>query len=135
MKYQKQECGFEVCKTEEQWKKELGERYEILRGKGTEMPFTGSLVKNKEKGMYVCGACENELFSSDDKFDSGTRWSSFFNSVSKDNILLQMDDSLGITRVEVLCKRCGSHLGHFFRDGPKKARYCINSGALDFKKE
>lgn len=127
-------CDYEICKSEEEWKKELGDRYDILRGKGTERAFTGSLLHNKDKGMYVCRACGNELFPSDKKFDSGTGWPSFFDVVSKDKIILKEDNSLGMIRVEVLCKRCGSHLGHFFRDGKYNSRYCINSGALNFKK-
>ena len=123
-------------KTEKEWKKKLTkEQYHVLREKGTEMPFTGKLLKNKEKGMYKCMACGMELFSSDTKFDSGTGWPSF-TEANKKNVILKDDYSLGLHAIEVICKKCGSHLGHVFDDGPKgKKRYCINSCALDFEKK
>ena len=124
-------------KKEEEWKKKLTkEQYHVLREKGTEMPFTGKLLKNKEKGMYKCMACGMELFSSDTKFDSGSGWPSF-SDANKKNIELKDDSSHGMHRTEVLCKKCGGHLGHLFDDGPTPTgqRYCINSVALDFEKK
>jgi peptide-methionine (R)-S-oxide reductase len=120
------------------WKDKLTpEQYHITREKGTEMPFTGKFWNNHETGMYQCVACGQELFSSDTKFDSGSGWPSFDNPVNKEHIELKEDDSHGMIRTEVLCKNCGAHLGHLFEDGPKETtglRYCINSCALDFKK-
>ncbi len=129
-----------MTKTEEEWKKTLSpEEYHVMREGGTEPPFTGKLLKNKKTGMYVCAACGNELFSSDTKFDSGTGWPSFWDTVNKDNIEEIVDDRFGMRRIEVRCKKCGAHLGHVFEDGPKPTgqRYCINSMSLKFdeKKE
>ena len=124
-------------KPDEYWKEKLSpEQYKVLREKSTETPFTGKYVNNHDSGMYECAACGAELFSSDAKFDSGTGWPSFDNPANLENVLLEDDDSLGMHRTEVMCKNCGSHLGHLFDDGPTEngQRYCINSCALDFKK-
>ncbi|MDP3699048.1 MAG: peptide-methionine (R)-S-oxide reductase MsrB [Nanoarchaeota archaeon] len=111
------------------------EQYHVLREKGTEAPFSGKLLHNKEKGVYMCADCGAELFSSDTKFDSGCGWPSFFEA-NKKNIETKDDYSQGIHRIEVRCKKCDGHLGHLFDDGPKPTgkRYCINSVSLDFEK-
>ena len=120
---------------EEEIKKKLSkEEYGVLREGKTEAPFTGQLLKNKKEGLYKCKVCGSELFSSKDKFDSGTGWPSFSNIVFHRNIETKRDSKFGMERVEVLCKNCGSHLGHVFPDGPKEKggnRYCINSVCLN----
>lgn len=118
-------------------KKLTNEQYRVLREKGTEQPFTSSLLKNKEQGMYACAACGYVLFSSNAKFDSGTGWPSFDEPANTEHIELHEDTSQGMRRTEVLCKNCGSHLGHMFDDGPTNTgqRYCINGCALMFKKK
>lgn len=124
-------------KTDEQWQKALSpEQYRVMRQKGTEPPFSGKYWNFKGKGRYVCAVCANPLFDSKTKFDSGTGWPSFTKPANLENIELREDLSHGLRRKEVLCKKCGSHLGHVFADGRKDKggkRYCINSVCLDFK--
>jgi peptide-methionine (R)-S-oxide reductase len=127
-----------VTKTDEEWKRELDpQRYRVLRKRATEPAFTGKYLHNKEKGTYICAACGAELFSSDAKYDSGSGWPSFWTALAKDNIVEVPDRTLGMERIEILCKNCGSHLGHVFDDGPQPTgmRYCVNSLSLDFKKK
>ena len=123
-------------KTEEEWRRELPpERYKILREAGTEPPFTGAYTHSKESGMYRCGACGADLFSSDAKFDSGTGWPSFTEAAVAENVKLEPDNSLFMRRTEVKCANCDSHLGHVFDDGPQPTgqRFCINSASLDLE--
>ena len=126
-------------KTEEEWKEALSpEEYRVLRESGTEAPFAGKYVDNHEDGTYRCKACGTVLFSSEAKFDSRSGWPSFTDPAVAENVGTREDESHGMRRTEVFCRNCGSHLGHVFDDGPKEAggkRYCINSIALDFKKQ
>lgn len=118
-------------------KKLSAEQYNICFLKGTEPPFSGKYTNNHDSGMYRCVVCGQDLFASDTKFDSGTGWPSFWDFAKKGAITQEIDKSLGVIRTEVLCSRCGAHLGHVFDDGPKDKggkRYCINSLALDFKR-
>jgi peptide-methionine (R)-S-oxide reductase len=127
-----------IEKTEEEWRKELPpDVCYIMLDKGTERPFTGKYYKHDEKGTYICAACGNELFSSDTKFESGTGWPSFYEAIEEGRIETKPDSAGGIVRTEVLCGRCGGHLGHVFDDGPLPTgkRFCINSKALDFEKK
>ena len=135
---EKSEHNFEIVKTDEEWKSELNDmEYYVIREKGTERAFTGDLLSNKEKGTYTCRACQYELFDSKTKFKSGTGWPSFYEPLSKEKIAEDTDHILGYPRTEVMCGRCGGHLGHVFNDGPNPTglRYCINSVSLDFVPE
>lgn len=127
-----------VERTEEEWKEALTpEEYHILREKGTEPPGSGELYRNKETGMYACRACGAELFSSDAKYDSGSGWPSFWQAVKPGAVKTATDASRGMVRTEIMCARCGSHLGHVFDDGPRETtgkRFCVNSMSLKFKK-
>ena len=124
-----------VVKTKEEWKKVLTpEQHHILREKGTERAFSGKYDKNHEHGIYGCAACGLDLYRSEEKYDSGTGWPSFTAPIAPENVLTKPDNSFFSKRTEVLCPRCGGHLGHVFDDGPKPAgkRYCMNSAALQF---
>ncbi len=123
-------------RNDEDWKLKLDpDQFRVLRQCGTEPPFSGKYVHHKGEGIFVCAGCGNSLFSSDTKFESGSGWPSFWEKLSDESVDLKEDSSLGMRRIEVVCKKCGGHLGHVFDDGPNPTglRYCINSIALDFK--
>jgi peptide-methionine (R)-S-oxide reductase len=128
----------EANRSEEEWKASLSpDQYRVLREKGTERPFTGKYVNTKDDGTYLCAACGAELFTSTTKFDSGTGWPSFTEPANAENVQLIPDRSHFMKRTEVVCAKCGSHLGHVFDDGPMPTgmRYCINSVSLDLEAE
>ena len=127
-----------VVKTEEEWKKFLtDEQYEVLREKGTERPFTGKYYLTTDKGVYTCAGCGSQLFTSDMKFESHCGWPSFDKEIAGGKIKTHVDSSHGMVRTEIVCAKCGGHLGHLFDDGPTATgiRYCVNSVSLDFKKQ
>jgi methionine-R-sulfoxide reductase len=124
-----------VALTDEQWRQRLSpEQYRVLRSSGTERPFCGTLLDNKQHGVYSCAACGLPLFTSDAKFNSGTGWPSFFQPIAPENVAEHPDHSHGMTRIEINCARCDGHLGHVFPDGPPptRLRYCMNSESLQF---
>jgi methionine-R-sulfoxide reductase len=127
-----------VIKTDAEWRKQLTpEQYQIARGKGTERAFCGNLLDNHRQGIYHCVCCGLPLFSSSAKFNSGTGWPSFFQPIAKENVVNEEDYSFGMHRTEILCARCGAHLGHVFDDGPPPTglRFCMNSASLTFVDE
>jgi peptide-methionine (R)-S-oxide reductase len=133
-----QEMKFEVRKSEEEWRQQLTpEQFRVLREKGTERPYSGELYYVDEAGTYHCAACNNPLFRSDSKYDAHCGWPSFYEPISPNSVLERPDNSHGMIRTEVICGKCGGHLGHVFNDGPNPTglRYCINSASLGFEKK
>lgn len=128
-----------IRKTDEEWRKQLTpEQYHVAREKGTERAFSGAYWNNHKDGIYRCVGCGAQLFSSDTKFDSGTGWPSFTQPLDDSNVEMEEDRTLGMRRIEVHCKKCGTHLGHVFPDGPREAggqRFCINSCSLNFEEK
>lgn len=125
-----------VVKSDEEWRAQLGpDQFEVCRRKATERAFTGRYWDHHEQGTYCCAACRADLFSSSAKYDSGSGWPSFWEPVAADRVAVEEDRSHGMRRTEILCARCGSHLGHVFEDGPRPTglRYCVNSLSLDFE--
>ncbi len=127
-----------ITKSDSEWRKQLTpSQYHVLREKGTELPFTGKYDAHREQGLYSCAACGNPLFSSDTKYDSHCGWPAFWGALDDKKVELHEDSSNGMLRIEVLCSKCGGHLGHVFGDGPRPTgkRFCINSESLKFEKK
>jgi peptide-methionine (R)-S-oxide reductase len=127
-----------IQKSDQEWKEVLTpEQYEVCLIKGTERPFTGEYYKTKDPGIYKCAACGNELFDSNTKYDSGTGWPSFYKPIDHESVETEEDANYGMSRTEVVCSKCGAHLGHVFPDGPRPTslRYCINSVSLKLDKK
>jgi len=133
-----EEKKFIIRKTEDEWKDQLSDQeFQVLRQKGTERPFSGQYNDHKAEGTYVCKGCGEELFTNEQKFDSGCGWPSFHGELPGNKVVKQTDTTHGMQREEILCNKCGGHLGHIFNDGPTESglRYCVNSISLDFKED